>query len=428
MKKKSRQVGIIGCGMSHFSSHREEVNQPEMIHEAVAEALRDAGITLDDVDCIVHGNMELFEMVHQPDMWHTLGSGARGKAGVRLTTGGTTGSTLACAADNLVASGLHNIVLAIGFEKLQEGHTTGGISNMADPLWGRKLQAGALTGTTAQAVIDEFGEDRACRAAMKLRIIMDEHAGLNAKAHRCFNLQREHLETLLFSSPPLVGELRMLHMCSQSDGACAVIFASEAEVESRNANAAWVVDHETVHREETLIFTKEEKTTQRIAAERIYARNGIEAPRKEIDVFEMYDPSAWWGLDWIREFLLLEGDEHLRMVEEDEVSIKGTFPINPSGGVMASNPIGATALVRVAEAAMQVRGTAGKHQVPRPVNRALASGFGGTMWSVLMLLSKRKPGVRCDQSLARAKRRVHHSNPSRRRPRKGVHAHVPVEA
>ncbi len=390
MKRKRRNVAIIGSGMSRFSSHREEVNQPEMIHEAVVEALDDAGVTLDDVDCVLHGNMELFEMVHQPDMWHTLGSGVWGKSGLRLTTGGTTGITLACAADNLVASGLHDVVLAIGFEKLQEGHTTGGITNMADPLWGRSIQTGALTGTTAQAVIDEFGEDRAKYAAMKMRTIMDEHAMLNEKAHRRLGLDRNFIKEMAENSPPLAGELRMLHMCSQSDGACAVLFVAEDKVDQFRATPAWIIDHETVHREETLLFSQE-KTTMRVAAERLYSRNGITDPRRDIDVFEIYDPSAWWGLDWLREFLLLEGDEHLKMVENDEIRLDGAFPLNPSGGVQASNPIGATALVRVAEAAMQVRGVAGSHQVPKPVRRALASGFGGTLWTVLMLLAKEKP-------------------------------------
>ena len=392
MKKKNQNVGIIGCGMSTFSSHREDVNQPEMLHEAVAEALSDAGITMQEVDCVVHGNMELFEMVHQPDMWHSLGSGVVGKSGLRLTTGGTTGMTLACAADNLVASGLHDVVLAIGFEKLQEGHTTGGISNMADPLWGRKLQAGALTGTTAQAVIDEFGKERACDAAMKLRIIMDEHAALNKKAHRSFGLERQYSKELADNSPALVGELRMIHMCSQSDGACAVVFAAPHKVKEFNATPAWVVDHETVHREENVVFTGT-KSTQRASSERLFSRCGIANPREEIDVFEMYDPSAWWGLDWLREFLLLDGDEHLRMVENDDVCIGGSFPVNPSGGVMASNPIGATALIRVAEAALQVRGCAGAHQVPGDVRQALASGFGGTLWSVLMLLASDEPSL-----------------------------------
>ena len=70
--KKNRNVGIIGVGQTVYSSHREEVNQPEMIHEDVSAALKQAGLTIDDIDCIVHGNMELFEMVHQPDLWHTL--------------------------------------------------------------------------------------------------------------------------------------------------------------------------------------------------------------------------------------------------------------------------------------------------------------------------------------------------------------------
>jgi acetyl-CoA C-acetyltransferase len=323
-------------------------------------------------------------------MWHVLGSGAWGKPGIRLTTGGTTGATLACAADNLVASGLHDVVLAIGFEKLQEGHATGGITNMADPLWGRSLQTGALTGTAAQKLIEQFGEERAKHAAMKMRVIMDENAMRNKKAHRRLRLDREHMKETVASSPPLVGELRMIHMCSQSDGACAVIFASEEKVAQCGSNPAWVVDHETVHREETLIFNAG-KSTQRVAAERLFARNGITDPVREIDVFEMYDPSAWWGVEWLGEFMLCDGDEHLRMVEEDTIAIDGEFALNPSGGVQASNPIGATALVRVAEAAMQIRGTAGDHQVARPVGRALASGFGGTLWTVLMLLSKEKP-------------------------------------
>ena len=390
MKNRNRNVAVIGVGMSKFSSHREEVNQPEMIHEAVVEALEDAHLTMDDIDCVLHGNMELFEMVHQPDMWHVLGSGAWGKSGIRLTTGGTTGATLACAADNIVASGLHDVVLAIGFEKLQEGHTTGGITNMADPLWGRSLQTGALTGTAAQKLIEQFGEERAKYAAMKLRTIMDENAIRNKKAHRRLGLDRRYIKEAADNSPPLVGELRMIHMCSQSDGTCAVIFASEDKVAQFNANPAWVVDHETVHREETIVFNAG-RSTQRVAAERLFARNGITDPRREIDVFEMYDPSAWWGLDWLGDFMLCDGDEHLSMVENDDIAMEGTIPVNPSGGVQASNPIGATALVRVAEAAMQVRGTAGDHQVPRPVRRALASGFGGTLWTVLMLLSKEKP-------------------------------------
>ena len=143
-RKKNRNTGIIGIGQTKYSSHREDVNQPEMIHEAVSAALKDANLTMKDIDCVVHGNMELFEMQFAPDLWHSLGTGAYGKDEYRITTGGTTGSTVVCAADNLVASGLYDTVLAIGMEKLQEGNTTGGITNTADPLWFRNLQTAAI--------------------------------------------------------------------------------------------------------------------------------------------------------------------------------------------------------------------------------------------------------------------------------------------
>ncbi len=385
---RNRNVGIVGVGQTPYSSHYEHVNQAELIQMGVDAALEHAGLGIDDIDCVVHGNMELFEMVHQPDLWHSLGSGAYGKECMRVTTGGTTGATLVAAADHLVASGLHDVVMAIGFEKLQEGHTTGGITNMADPLWARQLQTGALTGMAAAEIVDEFGPDRGKAAAMKYRITMDKHAMLNDKAHRRLGLEFDQAEELTKNSPMLVGDLQMIDMCSQSDGVCVMIFASEDKAKEICKKPAWIKDHITVHREEMFVIFGDEPvlTTHRHAAQKLFARNNIKDPRKEIDVFEMYDPSSWWGVSWLREFLLLEGDEHLKMVEDGEIAIDGSFPVNPSGGVIAANPIGATAMVRVAEAALQVMGEAGDHQVPKKVDQAMASGFGGTMWTVLFLL------------------------------------------
>ena len=393
-RKKNRNVGIVGIGQTQYSSHRENVNQPEMIQEAVRLALQDAGISIAEVDVVVHGNMELFEMVHQPDLWHVLGTGAYGKNAFRVTTGGTTGTTIAAVGDNLVASGMYDVALIIGFEKLQEGHTTGGITNMADPLWSRNLQTGALTGTTASKMIKEFGEQRAKRASMMMRVIMDKHAALNPNAHRSFGLDFDQMDSLMANSPKLVGELQLIHMCSQSDGACALILACEEKAQKITKKPVWVRDHITVHREESFnVFGEEEvEMTHHFAARELFERNGIRNPLEYFDVFEMYDPSSWWGLDWLREFFLLQGDEHLKLVENKEIMIGGKVPMNPSGGVIASNPIGATALVRVAEAALQVRGDAGRHQIPKPVRHALASGFGGTIWTVLFILEKELTG------------------------------------
>jgi hypothetical protein len=68
-------------------------------------------------------------------------------------------------------------------------------------------------------------------------------------------------------------------------------------------------------------------------------------------------------------------------------SLTATFS-GIGGGVLCTNSIGDSAILRVAEAALQVRGDAGEHQVTREVKQALASGFGGSYWSDLLLLSK----------------------------------------
>ena len=127
---------------------------------------------------------------------------------------------------------------------------------------------------------------------------------------------------------------------------------------------------------------------QESCARKLYKRNGITRPLKEIDVFEMYDPNVWWQIDWMELFLMLPHGENIKMVDRGDTARDGVFPINPSGGVTATNPIGASAMLRPAEAALQVRGDAGEHQVTKEVKTAMASSFGGTAWTILHLLTK----------------------------------------
>ncbi len=384
---KGRNVAVVGVGQSNHRAHRPDVNQAELVREAVEDALNDSGLDLKDIDCVVHGNMELFEGVHQPDMWHVMGNGAYMKSGFRITTGGSTGSTLACASHNLVASGLYDTVMAVGFEKQEEGQTTTGITAMADPLWQREIQTGAITGTTGLRWVSEFGE-RAEWAAAKLRVMMADNARKNPKAHLRIQITEEDV----MNSRLLAYPLRLLHMCPESNGTCAVIFADEEKAKKYPQKPVWFKDHVTVHKEEIFFRGGPQeiynKYTMDVAADRLYERNGIREPIKEFQMFEMYDPSSWWMLDWTARFLKIDQQTTMDMVEKGEFGIEGSFPLDPSGGVQSTNPIGATALIRAAETALQVRGDAGEHQVPKDVKQAIASGFGGTYWSVLMLFTK----------------------------------------
>ena len=103
---------------------------------------------------------------------------------------------------------------------------------------------------------------------------------------------------------------------------------------------------------------------------------------------EIYEPSSWAELEWYELYHFCEKGEGWRLIERGVTEIDGEFPVNPSGGVLATNPIGATAMIRIAEAALQLRGDAGEHQVSRPVNTALATAWGGSDWTEMVLLKK----------------------------------------
>ena len=79
------------------------------------------------------------------------------------------------------------------------------------------------------------------------------------------------------------------------------------------------------------------------------------------------------------------------MTDEGATAFEGDMPINPSGGVLSSNPIGASGMIRFAEAAMQVRGTAGEHQVDG-VRRAMGHAYGGgSQFFAMWILGAEKP-------------------------------------
>ncbi|RLB15176.1 MAG: thiolase family protein, partial [Deltaproteobacteria bacterium] len=141
-----QRVAIVGTGQTYHRSSRKDVNGVELIQEATARALEDAGLTRKDIDAVVIGNMDHFEGINYVDMWSIDGNGGLHKPIMKVTTGGTTGTTVAIAAFYHVASGLFDTVLAIGWEKNSESDTTAAIITCADPFWERPTFGGAIAG------------------------------------------------------------------------------------------------------------------------------------------------------------------------------------------------------------------------------------------------------------------------------------------
>jgi len=110
----------------------------------------------------------------------------------------------------------------------------------------------------------------------------------------------------------------------------------------------------------------------------------------EFDVAELYLPASTCGVKWMDSLWFCDKGGAPDLIRKNTFDMDGVLPINPSGGVISTNPIGATALIRIGEAAWQIMGKAGDRQVP-DVNKALVTGFGGCSWSDIMILGADLP-------------------------------------
>ena len=100
--------------------------------------------------------------------------------------------------------------------------------------------------------------------------------------------------------------------------------------------------------------------------------------------------STWHEAEWFERMHLCEKDGSGKLIDEGATSMNGDIPVNPSGGVVATNAIGASAMQRFAEAAIQVKNEGGERQVPS-VKRALAVTAGGDSYSAAALFQKTPP-------------------------------------
>ena len=149
---------------------------------------------------------------------------------------------------------------------------------------------------------------------------------------------------------------------------------------------------DTAHNEQFISDWRDAGTTRpifsRVSASRLYKQLGVTKPAEYFDVFEIYEPATWAELLWYEDLGLCGRGEGYKLIEKGMTAIDGPIPVNPSGGVLSTNCIGASAMLRIWEAALQIRGEAGAHQVPREVKRAMTTAYGGSNWTVTMALSK----------------------------------------
>jgi acetyl-CoA C-acetyltransferase len=196
---------------------------------------------------------------------------------------------------------------------------------------------------------------------------------------------------MVLSSPVLSSPIKLLDSCPASDGACAIVVTNQDRAEQICPRPAWIKAVATYN--EGVYYPGRDFATPLAlmeAAKKVYKTAGITDPRREIDVVELYEAFSFQEMLWSEALFFCERGEGGALVESGATQMTGDLPINPSGGVLSTNTIGATAMMRQAEAAMQVMGRAGEHQI-EGARTALAHGWGGgRQFHTVMIVSANK--------------------------------------
>ncbi|MCY4134230.1 MAG: thiolase domain-containing protein [bacterium] len=380
----AERTAVLGVGQTKYQTTRGDVSLPGLVREAAYRALEDAELDWNDIDAVVVGKApDFFEGVMQPELFLAEALGAVGKPLLRVHTAGSVGGSTAVVAASLVQSGIHRRVLTLGFEKQSESNATWALS-LPQP-FSVSINAGA-GGYFSPIIRQYMARTNApdligCMVAFKDR----QHALRNPYAH----LQQQDLSfDQVVESPMLWEPIRFSETCPSSDGACALVLGDEAAGDASAKPAAWI--HGAALRSEANNFPGRDEVNpqaSRDCADDVFAQAGITDRRAEIDEVEIYVPFSWYEPMWLESLGFCDIGDGWKLVEEGATHLDGgDLPVNCSGGVLSSNPIGASGMIRFAEAALQVRGMAGDHQVDG-ARKAFGHAYGGgaqyyAMWIV----------------------------------------------
>jgi acetyl-CoA C-acetyltransferase len=378
------RCAVVGVGQTHHAKVRDDVSLPGLLREAGQRALDDAEMTWRDIDAVVIGTApDSFEGVMMPELYLADALGAAGKPILRVHTAGSVGGSTAIVASHLVQSGVRRRVLTLAFEKQSEGDTTWALGG------GRSGGVGA-GGYFAPHIRAYIARSQAPEYVGWMVAVKDRRNALkNPYAH----LKLPDIDLEMVRDSPMVWEpVRRLESCPASDGACAMVLTDEAGGDDAAKPPAWV--HGTAVRSELGQFPGRDPVNPRggqDCAADVYRQAGITRPIDEVDVVECYVPFSWYEPMWMENLGFAGAGDGWRLTEDGETEIGGKLPVNPSGGVLSSNPIGASGMLRFAEAAMQVRGTAGEHQVDG-VRTAVGHAYGGAaQYFAMWVLRDSKP-------------------------------------
>lgn len=372
-----REVAVIGVGMNRWGelwkmSHRR------IWTEAALEAIEDAGV--DHVDAMYVGCMSGGLFVGQEHLGALLADqlGMGPIPGTRVESACASGGLALRQAWIAVASGVHDIVLASGVEKMTDvdgGAATYALSTAADQEYEcyHGITFPGLYAMMARRHMEQYGTTRRQMALVAEK--NHRHGALNDRAQ----FQHEITADQVLGSAMVADPLRLLDCSPITDGAAAAVLAP-VELARRITDKPLVRIAASAHATDSIALHDREDlcriTSTERAAEQAYRQAGI-GPDK-LSFCEVHDCFTIAEIMITEALGLVDRGRGGAFVEAGETALDGRIPVNPSGGLKAKgHPVGATGVAQVREVVLQLRGEAGRRQV-KDAHWALTQNMGGT--------------------------------------------------
>ncbi|MEM4261440.1 MAG: thiolase domain-containing protein [Candidatus Diapherotrites archaeon] len=385
-----RSVSIIGTGVTNFGEHWEK-SFKELVAEAGQKAIKEAEIEKKQIQGLYVGSMATGRLISQEHIGALVADelGLNPIPATRLEAACSSGGVALRTAYTAIASGLHDMVLVLGAEKMTEvsteetAYALGGAGDQETELFvGASFPA--LYALMARAHMHKYGttEEQLAMVAVK------NHK--NAENNPYAQFQKAITIEEVMNSGYIASPLKLLDCSPITDGAAAVVLcATEIAKKMKKDNAVEIIA--STQASDTLALAQRqnlyETKAAKIAAQEAYKKAGIKP--SQVSFAEVHDCFTIAEIMAIEALGFCEQGKGGKFTEDGNTQINGIIPINTSGGLKGKgHPVGATGVAQAIEAYLQLNEKAGKRQVKNP-QIGLTHNVGGSGATAVIHLYKK---------------------------------------
>ncbi|MHA2390516.1 MAG: thiolase C-terminal domain-containing protein [Promethearchaeota archaeon] len=404
------KVAIIGVGHTKFGRLKDK-GLLDLLSEASLEAIEDSNTSNKDFDSVYVGAMS-------PEILNQLSGVASAlvdrislipAAADDIKNGPASGGSAIKAGFQAIASGMSDLVLVVGGEKMTHittpGYVTSNVATLTHPEAERRhgVSLPSFAGLLTRAYLNKY--DAKLEWISDIAIKNHKNGALNPNAHfqrpiegfmksaiqkgkGNWNDVHEFLKDDK-TNPIIADPLRLFHICPISDGAAALVLCNAEKAKSFSDTLVMIsgIGQAT---DTHIIFEREDITTLkalRICSEQAY-KMANKTPN-DIDIAELHDAFEILEAVQSEDIGFFKKGEGAKAAHEGMTEIGGKIPINPSGGLKSrGHPLGATGVAQVVELVWQLRGEAGKRQI-NDAKTGMTCNFGGFGNNIISILVER---------------------------------------